>query len=460
MIFGKALPLLYLGVMEGIAHIVAVNMGYGHERPAHALRSLAVGGKVWIANDYEGIPEQDRTLWETNRGFYERISRFRAMPFVGPLVFGAMDSLQRIPDFYPRRDLSRPSLQLVELYAVVRRRAWVRHLVETLAQDPRPLVSTFFTPAFAAEEFGYPGDIYVVVCDADMSRAWAPLAPQRSRIKYFAPTGRVVERLRLYGVAEERIFFTGFPLPVENIGGPDAATLHGDLHRRLCVLDPRGVFASHARVAIEARLGRQFCEGLAGGGPAPLHVAFAVGGAGAQREIAAAALGSLRQEVLRGRLRMTLVAGTRREVADYFRVQCMTLGLGAALRNGAVRILLAHDRPQYFASFTKLMREVDVLWTKPSELSFYAGLGIPIIMAPTVGSQEEFNRSWLLQVGGGTDQLDPRYANEWLFDWVRNGSLARMAWQGFVEAPTHGTYRIEDILRGRPNTMHELPLVV
>jgi len=35
-----------------------------------------------------------------------------------------------------------------------------------------------------------------------------------------------------------------------------------------------------------------------------------------------------------------------------------------------------------------------------------------------------------------------------------------MAWQGFIEAPTHGTYRMADVLMGRPNTIHELPLVV
>lgn len=454
------LPQSMEGVHEGIAHVVAVNMGYGHERPAHVLRSIATNGRVVIANSYPGIPDADRALWDASRSWYERVSRFRSVPLLGPAVFGAFDELQRIPEFYPRRDLSRPSLQLVELYSLLRRRQWLRHLIDALGDDPRPLISTFFTPAFAAEEFGYPGDIYVVICDADMSRAWAPLEPKRSRIKYFAPTGRVVERLKLYGVREENIFFTGFPLPTEAIGGPEAAIVREDLGRRLCNLDPRGVFMSHATKSLESVLGNSFCDAVRGRQRIPLSLAFAVGGAGAQREIAAAAMGSLRQDILRGRLRMTLVAGTRKEVADYFREQVMGFGLGSALKEGAVRILLAHDRPEYFERFTALMRETDVLWTKPSELSFYAGLGIPIIMAPTVGSQENFNRNWLQQVGGGTDQLDPRYAAEWLFDWVNNGSLARMAWNGFVEAPTHGAYRIKDLLLGGSNSMHELPLVV
>jgi hypothetical protein len=106
------------------------------------------------------------------------------------------------------------------------------------------------------------------------------------------------------------------------------------------------------------------------------------------------------------------------------------------------------------------MRKTDILWTKPSELSFYTGLGLPIIMAPTVGSQEDFNRNWLRQVGGGTDALDPQYAGEWLWDWIEGGALARMAWNGYTNAPTHGAYRIEDIVHGLDWNMHELPLVV
>lgn len=448
------------GGEKGIAHIVAVNMGYGHERPANVLRSLADGSRVIIANDYPSIPSQDKELWETSRVWYERISRFRHVPLVGPAVFGLMDELQRVPEFYPRRDLSKPSLQLRELYALIRGRNWIRHLIDDLAGNPLPLVCTFFTPAFAAEEFGYPGDIYLVVTDADMSRAWAPLAPKRSRIKYFAPTGRVAERLQLYGVRKEQIYLTGFPLPTEAIGGEDAPIVRQDLSRRLCNLDPQGVFATHASQMLQATLGSATCSAIAGKRRTPITVTFAVGGAGAQRELAMQVVGSLRNDIKRGRIRFNLVAGTRREVADYFREELMKLGLADAMRKNNVRVVMAASREQYFSSFTTLMRETDILWTKPSELSFYAGLGLPIIMAPTVGSQEDFNRRWLQQVGAGTDQLDPRYANEWLFDWIEGGVLARMAWNGYVEAPTHGAYRIEDILRGRPNTMHPLPLIV
>lgn len=448
------------GASKGVAHVVAVNMGYGHERPANVLRFLDSDQKVIIANDYEGIPPSDRNLWESGRTWYERISRFKKVPILGPIAFGLMDEIQEIRPFYPRRDLSAPSLQVRQVYWLIRKKKWMRHLVERLSEDPKPMVCTFMSPAFAAEEFGYPGEIYALATDADISRAWAPLNPKRSRIKYFAPNGRVVERLKLYGVKERNIELTGFPMPKEAIGGPDAEVALEDLGRRLCNLDPNGVFLSHSQKTLDAHIGPQFCKGVQGKKVKPVRLAFAVGGAGAQREIGITIAESLKREIRQGRIVLDLIAGTRPEVASYFESELKRMSLGAMLRKGGVNVLFEKDRPTYFAAFSKLMRKIDILWTKPSELSFYTGLGIPIIMAPTVGSQEDFNHRWLMQVGGGLDQEDPRYTNEWLFDWINSGVLARAAWNGFIEAPTHGAYRIEDIVRGRPNTIHDLPLVV
>ena len=114
----------------------------------------------------------------------------------------------------------------------------------------------------------------------------------------------------------------------------------------------------------------------------------------------------------------------------------------------------------YFRGFAHTLRTTDVLWTKPSELSFYTGLGIPIVMAPPIGSQEEFNKVWLQTVGGGLPQMDPGDTGEWLMDWISSGGLARFAWNGYIEAPTHGTYRIESIMTGEKVPLAALPLVV
>lgn len=448
------------GKQDKAAHIVAVNMGYGHERPAFSLRHLGTKQHIIIANQYDGIPESDRRLWDNGRKIYERISRLKRIPLVGPLAFRIMDEMQEIPSFYPRRDLSRPNLQLLEFYALIRKRGFMRHLMEELSKDPKPLLCTFMTPAFAAEEFGYPEEIYVLATDSDISRTWAPLHPKRSRIRYLAPTGRVRERLKLYGVLEDRIELTGFPLPMSAIGGSDSKTIKGDLARRICHLDPSGIFLDHSEKMLRAHLGPQFCPSIKKKNGKAISLAFAVGGAGAQRDIGVAVAKSLIKEIRQGNIQLTLIAGSRQEVTDFFTTQLKQMGLARALTKGQVRILHEPTRTGYFQAFEKLVREIDILWTKPSELSFYTGLGIPIIMAPPVGSQENFNRQWLMQIGGGVDQLDPRYTNEWLFDWIASGALARMAWHGFIEAPTHGTYRIADIIAGRPNTIHPLPLVI
>jgi len=445
---------------EGTAYVVAVSMGYGHERAANGMRSFAVGRKTILANDYEGIPPADKKLWATARRSYEWVSRFKNVPIFGGIAFGFNDWLQRIPPFYPRRDLSEPTLQVKEVYALIRDFGWGRELIEKLAKHPKPLICTYMTPAFAAEEFNYPGDIYLVICDSDVARPWVPLDPKKSRIKYFAPTGRVVERLKLYGVREKNIFLTGFPLPMDAIGGKEAPQTTHDLGRRLCHLDPKAVFFSKAYVMLEAVMGKQFCEGVSTKNARAVSLTFAIGGAGAQREIGAAAVRSLAPSIKNGLLKFNFAAGIRPEVGAYFRREVIDAGLGEALRDGRVTIFENTDRNEYFSSFNKLMMETDILWTKPSELSFYAGLGIPILMTDPVGTQEIYNRDWLLQVGAGADALDARYANEWLFDWIAGGALARMAWNGFVNAPTHGAYRIEEIIRGKDTSIPALPIVV
>src|SRR3989338_2416874 len=200
------------------AWVVSVNMGYGHERAAYALRDLAQGGII-TANNYKGIPASDRKLWADSRSFYEKISRVNSLPYVGRYLFEFYDRFQEILSFYPRRDLSRPNVQVRELTYVIRQKKLAKHLIDKLRKRPLPLVTTFFLPAFAAEIFDYPGEIYCILCDADISRTWVPLDPKGSTIKYFAPNGRVVERLKLYGVPADNIFLTGFPLPKELAGG-------------------------------------------------------------------------------------------------------------------------------------------------------------------------------------------------------------------------------------------------
>lgn len=443
------------------AYIVAVDMGYGHERPARAMHdAFGYNHDIIIANNYKGIPRSDRKLWDNGRTFYETISRYKRVPILGTTAFRMLDELQRIPEFYPRRDLSRPNLQLRQFYYLIRRKNMMRHLIDKLSDNPLPFITTFMTPAFAAEEFGYPEDIYCLCTDSDVSRTWAPLKPKSSRIHYLAPTGRVAERLQLYGVPEKQISLTGFPLPDDAIGGLDSKKLIKDLQRRLCNLDPEGHFIQHTGLTLNAYLGPQSCTNIKEKAIQPVRLGLAIGGAGAQSHLIDQVLNSLKPSLLQNKIHLYLILGAKYDLCKKTLKIIKHYGLGKALDSGSLNILFEKDRPTYFKKFSLLMREIDVLWTKPSELSFYAGLGLPIIMAPTIGSQEEFNRRWLLHIGAGLDQYDPRYVNEWIFDWIDSGALARNAWNGYIEAPTHGIQRINSIINGQEQKISDLPLII
>jgi hypothetical protein len=281
-------------------------------------------------------------------------------------------------------------------------------------------------------------DVFCVITDSDINRVWVANDPKRSQINYLAPTALSRVRLLEYGVADERIFVTGFPLPEENV-----ATAREDLARRLEILDAQGIFRARYRAAV----GQVTAAAIPNGKRADraLSITFAVGGAGAQAETGRDILESLASSLKEHRMRLNLVAGVRQDVRDYFIKIICDRGLGAELGK-SVRVLFTVTKDEYFPTFNALLRETDVLWTKPSELCFYAGLGIPIVMSPPLGAHEESNQTALKRAGAGYPQEDPRAAIEWLSDWTQNGLLAIGAFNGYLHVPNCGTENIKRVL--------------
>lgn len=423
------------------AHIVAVNMGYGHQRTAYPLRIFSSDKKVINANDYDGIPEKDMKIWESSRKFYEFISKFKRVPLIGGLAFSLFDKLQQIPAFYPRRDLSAPTIGLKEIYSLIAK-GWGRDLIDRLRENPLPIITSFFIPAFMAEEFDYPGEIYCVVSDADCARAWAPLDPSKSRIKYFAPNLWVMNRLKLYGVKSENIFLTGFPLPLKNIGTRKQEILRKDLGARLVNLDPERRFHERYKPFIDRSMKISHDKETH-----PLTIMFAIGGAGAQKEMVMEYIKSLYDKIEKRKINIYISIGIKKEVKDYFIDSLKKLKLSKNIDKN-IEIIFDKDITKYFDAFSRKLRKTDILWTKPSELSFYSGLGVPILMAPTIGSQEDYNRRWLVGMGAGVQQVYPKYANQWLFDYLNSGRFAEAALSGFIEVEKLGTYNIEKICFG------------
>lgn len=414
--------------------VASVAMGYGHLRAAHALAD-ALGVEVLHVDRPPLAGTEEQRLWRGSRRVYELTSRASQLPLIGPPLQAALEALTHIPHLYPYRDLSAPTLEAMSLDRLIRK-GLGRGLAEHLQKTDAPLLTTFFAPAISADHHGL-DRIYCLVTDVDIHRVWVPVHPARSRIVYLAPSRRAVKRLRSYGVAREQIEMTGFPLPGELLGGPDLPVLRRNLAARLVRLDRKKVFRNQTRNEIHHFLGDLPAdqEGI------PPLATFTVGGAGAQAELARRLLRSLKSMVEENRLRLCLVAGVRQEVAAKFRQWVEEAGLGARL-GASITIVVEETLETYFPRFNQVLAETDVLWTKPSEITFFAALGIPLVLSAPLGVHEQYNRRWVIENGGGLKQRNPDYAGFWIREWLAEGTLAAAAWFGFLRFPKFGLYQI------------------
>lgn len=409
-------------------------MGYGHMRAAHALAS-ALGTSILQVDKPPLVAPEELRLWQASRRFYEITSRAAQIPILGAPLRSLLESLTDIPHLHPQRDLSAPNVQVRSLHRLIEK-GLGRGLVDLLKSIGAPLLTTFFVPALSADHYGCER-VFCVVTDVDINRAWVPLHPGNSKIVYLTPSYRAVHRLRAYGIARDQIQFTGFPLPHELVGGPDLTALRRNLVGRLVRLDRKGVFRDQARGEIHHFLGDLPADQE---GRPPL-VSFSVGGAGAQADLARPLLKGLRPMIEEDRLRLCLVAGVRSEIAARFHQWLREAGLEDRLGNG-VDVFCAASMEDYFPRFNALLAETDVLWTKPSEMTFFSALGLPLVLSDPVGVHEHYNRRWAIENGPGLKQRDLLHAEYWMREWLNEGTLAAAAWYGYMRMPKFGLYQV------------------
>jgi hypothetical protein len=417
------------------AAVVAINMGYGHQRAARSVATL-LGGEVLHADQPPLADREEQARWARIRRVYENVSRISSMPWVGPPFRLALNSITNIAPLYPFRDLSTPTLP-VSLLERSARQGLGRSMVAYLEEHDLPLLTTFYSPAVLADYHGY-DRIYCIVTDSDVNRVWAPITPGSSKIHYFAPSGRVVRRLRAYGVNTHQIELSGFPLPHSLVGGHLARVLRSNLAARLSRLDPKRQFCT------------QYAADLAAFDPLPeprepFHLVFAVGGAGAQAELPEQFLPSLRELLRSGRMRLTLVAGVRPDVRQQFEQAVDRAGLQGEL-GSRLNILFEPVMDAYLDRFDALLAGADVLWTKPSEMVFYAALGLPLLLSEPIGVHENYNRRFARENGAAFSQRDPSTIAERLQELLDDGLLAAAAWAGYKRLPHLGLYRVIDRL--------------
>lgn len=425
-------------------------MGYGHQRAAYPLKYL-VQDRIITANNDPIVPESDKTLWDRARIVYETVSRLNEVPFVGRLAFDIYNKLQHISPFLPFRDLSRPTYSVHRLRRLIKEKGFGRSLVEYVGDSQLPVITTHFIPALV---FNYHGrEVYCVVTDTDIHRVWASRYPRKGCITYLSPCRHASLRLQQYGVPQDRIIETGFPLPKENIGDQQTV-LRRDLVARLVNLDPNGGFFE--------RYSGVICEKLLSDDPTPpasfrdfrqranhpLTLTYAIGGAGAQTDIAIRMIKACERRLREDRIKINITAGTRPEVKELLEREVQRIGLDKQVGR-SITVVYADVYEEYYTAMNRALRTTDILWSKPSEMSFYTALGLPIVMAPYIGAHEKYNRDWLSYLGSGYAQEDPDHADEWLTYWLEDGQLARAALQGYLYAPNMGTYNIEKIIMGK-----------
>jgi hypothetical protein len=434
---------------EPSAWVISADMGYGHMRAAAPFRGNARDGII-LAGSPEVASAAERKLWARFLRGYEFLSRARGIPLIGRPLFGIVDGLLHIPSFYPMRDLSTSTFQ-VDLLVSSIRKGLCDGAMDRVRKESLPILTSFYAPAIAADIQGFER-IYCIICDADLSRAWVAKEPWDSRIHYCAPCGKAAQRLRAYGVPDERIHITGFPLSETLLGDAQLSRLRSDLGQRLRYLDPKGHFFARHGQTVEQFLGAANCVFR---NDRMLTISYAVGGAGAQKEIGRKIAESLGPMLREGKVRLNLIAGTRPAVRDYFEEAARSVDP----EGNGTRVLFSADPWEYFGLFDEAMRTTDILWTKPSELSFYTALGLPIIITRALGPQERFNRYWLRELQSGIRQLAPEHAASWLLDFVRKGILAEAAWSGFLKARKKGSYKILELLSTGSMTREESPIL-
>jgi hypothetical protein len=362
-------------------------------------------------------------LWSITRVLYETISRIKNFPFVGWLLFSVMTKMLSIP---PRnsnlKDLDKTfSFKLLELLIKI---GLCRGLKHEISENQRIIFTSFYAPIIALSN-QKEINLFCQICDTDLSRVWVTRDSISSKVCYFAPCQKAVERLISYGVVDSRIFLTGFPLPDILIGGLSEELAIRNFKKRMILLENPNI------------LGSDF----------PLRIAYAVGGAGAYTDIGINIALCLKDEILTGNIVLYLLTGTKLNVAKDYQVfkdkhfpNC-----------GNLVIISTPILFDYFNQFTELISNIHILWTKPSELVFYSALGLPLVMTNPLGPQEVANREWALESGIGIDHEISTNTKQWLLNQLNKGLFCSMAQKGWRNGIRTALYTIPVIIEQYSN---------
>ncbi len=419
------------------AWVVSAPLGKGVDLIAQACRDFANEDQILRADRYSGIPRTDRRLWTHLQEQPSLLSTLGKIPLVGRSLRNLTEGfVHRLPSRYPLNEQVAWNRRLIEFYYFLQTQKLGRDFIQKLAEQPLPLVTSSQVIAFSAEVHAYPGPIYLVCHAADPSRAWAPLEPMHTRIQWIVPTQMAEDRLRSYGVPAANIHHFGLPLSPLSVSSKG---LHSDVEARIARLDPEQIFRTHKKPAKTQR---------------PIALAVIADSCWRTHDLLTLLEGASKA-IRSGELSLHLFTGNDTKRARVIEALARNKNLHRYLGSS---LTVHHDEDETvaFQTFTKHLPEIDVLWTAPNPWVFYTGLGLPIIIQPPIGGQEEARYAWVRGVQAGLPPLELETLSEWILDWKRSGGLARLAWNGYGAAPYLGHERLKEILQGKHP--HEEPL--
>ena len=401
--------------MGGGRHwLLSATMGLGHDRVIRPLKEGAMDGKVVaIGNEAESSWLERAFLNSTTR-FYNFASRQEDRSRLGHFVFETIDRFQRFPDLRPGEDLSTPTVNNRRIDRLLAAGFGAKAFAE-IGRRPAPCLSTFYLATQEALRYTEL-PVYQVVPDAEFNRVYLPSEPRHPRLTNLVACAVAADRMRAYGADPQRLHVTGCPLPLENTGR-DGEILRSD----------------HA-----ARTAR-----LSAAGTAPLALMFCIGGAGAQLATVFDLLDQLLPEIREGRYRYVVSCGTNAAVHAAVEKRLARLGLAEP----AAGIVHGRTKETYFEAFNAALRATDLLLTKPSELVFYCGLGLPVLLTHPLGHQEFRNQDYLIGTGGG-ESLDRTRFPAYLREGIRSGRFVERAERGLATGHAQARERILALVHG------------
>lgn len=429
---------------KGEAWVVTLQMGLGHMRAAFPLRDIAHKGIV-LYGTKETCDPKELSMWKRLLKIYYFLSNANKIPLVGGFIQGYLDRLLDIKPAYPKLDQSAPDSTVRMTYKYLKK-GLCRSILSIVKTERIPVVSTYFATGLAIDIFDRKVPNYVVITDTDITRSWVPMDASKSDIIFCSPTAQTTRRLLTYGVKPSNIRETGFPLPKDNIGKENTAEiLKADMLNRLARLDTRGKFKARMGHLVKHVVGKEIPKNSGKNGP--ITIMFAIGGAGAQFELVEEMLPSLKQKLLKGTFRFLLSCGTSTVTVERFKALLERLELSSQYGKG-IDVVYDKNPLVYFGNFEKALRNTDILWTKPSELVFYAGLAIPVLCAPCIGPHEHLNQEWVSDLGAGIAMAgEAATCDQWITDMLDEGRFATAAWNGFMNVPRNGTFNIEKLVK-------------